>query len=116
MQMLKLWPHQLCGPWPAELSTSGATVPAGASCVAVLTHGALVRMASGTFSPVTFARLLEFFVQLVLLPGLGAQGTLDVLSKMAVSKPGEALFVNWCEGRDVQPSVCLYEVWVLDTY
>eukprot|EP00878_Enallax_costatus_P031187 GHUV01034081.1.p1 GENE.GHUV01034081.1~~GHUV01034081.1.p1 ORF type:complete len:419 (+),score=152.25 GHUV01034081.1:1869-3125(+) len=77
VQLLKTFPAQLAAP-PA----AGASA-AGASCVAVLLHGVVVKMATGGCSPATLVSLLEFVVKLALLD---VQQLLETLAHMTVQQ------------------------------
>jgi hypothetical protein len=93
--LVKALPQQLCCPPPAGASGgassngSGAGSAASGSCVGLLLHDVVVKMAGGSCSPVTVAHLLEYVVRLVLLPAVGAQGLVELLSGMTLQKPGE---------------------------
>lgn len=94
-QLVKALPQQLCCPPPAGAaggpSSNGSAVgsAASSSCVGMLLHDVVVKMAAGSCSPVTVAHLLEYVVRLVLLPAVGAQGVVELLAGMTLQKPGE---------------------------
>ena len=101
-QMARVLPQQMCSPAPAAASANGSAAgpaAAGGSCVGVLLHGVVAKMASGKCSAMTLAHLLEYVVRLVLLPAVGAQGVLELLAGMTLQKPGgkcwQACSVCW---------------------
>jgi hypothetical protein len=90
-QLLKALPGQMCGPMPAATAaaSNGSAGPGSAgSCVGVLLHDTVAKIASGTCSPVTVTHLLEFVVRLVLLPA-GAQSVVEMCSSWTFQKQGE---------------------------
>lgn len=92
-QLVKVFPTQLGRPVPAAVAAAAANGGAAAgTCVGVLLHDTIAKMASGTCSPATVAHLLEFVVRLVLLD---VNKVVEMLAGMSVHKPGQA-----CAGAD----------------
>lgn len=90
-QLLKVLPQKMCGPMPATVaavSNGGTAAGAAGSCVGVLLHDTVAKMAAGTCSASTVSHLLEFVVRLVLLPAVGAQGVVELLAGMTLHRPG----------------------------
>lgn len=88
-QLLKTFPSQLSSPVPAVLLPGSSAAAGGGftagSCVALLLHDVVVKLAAGSCSPATVASLLEFVVRLALLD---VQQLLELLSSMQVQRQG----------------------------
>lgn len=87
VQLLKTFPEQLAAAPPAVVAAGGGT-GAGSSCVGLLLHDVVLKMASSSCSPATLTSLLEFVVKLALM---NVQQMIELLVSMQVQQKGELL-------------------------